>query len=125
MDDIWVRLADNMADRISGPMKFRFILQPAMACFFAVRSGLNDARAGKPPYFWSLIDDPLHRTEMLQDGWKSVGKVFMLAIVLDVIYQVIALRFVYPGEALLVALLLAILPYLIVRGLVTRLTRHP
>jgi hypothetical protein len=124
MDDIWVRFADNMVDRISGPMKFRFILQPAMACFFAIRSGLKDARAGKPPYFWSLIDDPVHRTEMLTDGWKSVGKVFMLAIVLDVIYQLIALRFVYPGEALLVALLLAILPYLVVRGLVTRLTRH-
>jgi hypothetical protein len=105
-------------------MKFRFILQPAVACFFAIGSGLKDARAGKPPYFWSLLSDPLHRTEMLQDGWKSVGKVFMLAIVLDVIYQLIVLRFVYPGEALAVALLLAILPYLVLRGLTTRLARR-
>jgi hypothetical protein len=121
MDDIWMRFAENLSGRIDGPMKFRFILQPAVASFFAIESGLKDARAGKPPYFWSLIDDPLHRAEMLEDGWKSVGKVFMLAIVLDVIYQIVVLRFVYPGEVLLVALALAILPYLVVRGLVTRL----
>jgi hypothetical protein len=124
MDDIWMRFVENLAARVDGPMKFRFILQPAVACFFAIRSGLQDARAGKPPYFWSLLSDPLHRTEMLQDGWKSVGKVFMLAILLDVIYQLIVLRFVYPGEALAVALLLAILPYLVLRGLTTRLARR-
>ena len=50
---------------------------------------------------------------MLRDGWKSVGKVFILAMVLDVIYQLIELRRVYPGEVILVAIVLAILPYLI------------
>ena len=62
---------------------------------------------------------------MLRDGWKSVGKVFVLALVLDAVYQVMVLRFVYPGEALVVALLLAIVPYLVLRGLVTRLARGP
>ena len=60
---------------------------------------------------------------MVKDGWKSVGKVFVLAIILDVIYQIVATRFVYPGEAIITALLLAIVPYLILRGLVTRLVR--
>ena len=60
---------------------------------------------------------------MVEDGWKSVGRVFILAIVLDVIYQIIEIRFVYPGEAILVAFILAIVPYLIVRGLVTRVAR--
>ena len=59
---------------------------------------------------------------MIRDGWKSVGKVFVLALVLDVVYQIIVLRFVYPGETLLVAFVLAIVPYLILRGLVNRLT---
>jgi hypothetical protein len=31
-------------------------------------------------------------------------------------------RFVYPGEVILVAFMLAIVPYLLLRGLVTRLT---
>jgi hypothetical protein len=121
MDEIWARIADNLVDRVSGPMKFRLLLQPAMACIFAVRSGFKDAREGKPPYFWALWADPTHRVDMLRDGWKSIGKVFVLAVILDVIYQIMVLRFVYPGEALLVALGLAILPYLIVRGLVNRL----
>lgn len=123
MDDIWMRFVENMNDRVSGPMKFRLLLQPVMAAFFAIRAGLNDARTGKPPYFWSLVTDPAHRIDMLKDGWKSVGKVFLIALLLDVIYQVIVLKFVYPGEAIYVAFVLAILPYLILRGLVTRIAR--
>jgi hypothetical protein len=123
MDDIWIRLVENLQDRVSGPMKFRLLLQPLMAVIFAVMSGLKDAKAGKPPYFWALLTHPTHRREMIRDGWKSVGKVFVLALILDVIYQIIVLRFVYPGEAIVVAVALAIVPYLIVRGLVTRVAQ--
>ena len=123
MDDIWMRFLEDLNDRVTGPMHFRLLLQPAMAAFFAIRSGLNDARTGKPPYFWSLLTDPSQRSDMLKDGWKSVGKVFLIALLLDVIYQIIVLKFVYPGEAIYVAFVLAILPYLILRGLVTRIAR--
>jgi hypothetical protein len=37
-------------------------------------------------------------------------------VVLDVICQLIVFRRLYPGEALLVAAILAILPYLVVRA---------
>ena len=121
MDDIWMRFVDNMADRLSGPMKLRLLLQPLMASIFAILAGLKDARAGKPPYFWSLISNPAQRADMLKDGWKSVGKVFILAMILDAVYQIVALRFVYPGEVIIVAFVLAILPYLLLRGLVTQL----
>lgn len=123
MEEIWMRIVENMADRISGPLQFRLLLQPIMAAVFAIRSGLLDARTGKPPYFWALANNPEHRGDMLKDGWKSIGKVFLLALLLDVVFQVIVLRFVYPGEAIVVAFALAILPYLILRGLVTRIAR--
>lgn len=123
MEEIWMRFVENLNDRVTGPMKFRLLLQPAMAAFFAIRAGLDDARTGKPPYFWSLVTDPAHRVDMLKDGWKGVGKVFLIALLLDVIYQIIVLKFVYPGEAIYVAFVLAILPYLILRGLVTRMAR--
>ena len=123
MDHMWTRMSTDLLARVSGPMKFRLVLQPLMACFFAVRSGLADAKTGKPPYFWALLTRPAHRRAMLDDGWKSVGRVFILAVVLDVVYQLIEIHFVYPGEALIVAVVLAIMPYLIVRGLVTRVTR--
>ena len=121
MEAIWTRIVENLADRISGPMKFRFVLQPVMAVIFAVIAGLKDAKTGKPPYFWALFTNPAERAGMLKDGWKSVGKVFVLALVLDIVYQIIVLHTVYPGEVLIVALALAIVPYLIVRGLVTRI----
>ena len=84
----------------------------------------RDAREGKPPYFWALLNEPEHRREMLRDGWKSVGKVFLLAMVLDVVYQLIVLETVYPGEVVIVAFILAFIPYLLVRGPVTRLARR-
>ena len=123
MHDIWLRIMENMADRISGPLHFRLLLQPVMAAIFAIIAGLKDAREGRAPYFWSLFTDPVNRAEMLKDGWKGIGKVFVLAIVLDVIFQIKVLQFVYPGEAIIVAISLAILPYLILRGLVTRIAR--
>lgn len=123
MDDIWMRFIENLGDRVSGPMKFRVLLQPAVALTLATIAGLRDARTGKPPYFWGLLTHPEQRGDMLRDGWKDVGKVFVLALVLDTVYQILVARFVYPGETLVVALTLAIVPYLLVRGLVTRLAR--
>jgi hypothetical protein len=124
MDHLWTRIADQLAARVTGPMKFRLVLQPAMAAFFAIRAGLADAKAGRAPYFWGMIANPTERAGMLKDGWKDVGKVFILAVVLDVVYQIIVLRFVYVGEAIIVAFVLAFVPFLILRGLVTRLARR-
>lgn len=123
MDDVWARVGSQLIARVSGPMKFRMVLQPCMAAFFAIRSGLADAKAGKPPYFWGLLTHPDQRTEMLKDGWKSIGRVFILALVLDLVYQLIVLHTVYPGEMIIVAVILALVPYLILRGIVTRLAR--
>jgi hypothetical protein len=119
---IWMRLAQNLIDRFSGPMNFRFILQPVMASIFAIVAGLKDAKAGKAPYFWSLLTGQARRVDSIKEGWKSLGKVIIVALVLDLAYQIIVLHFVYPGEAIIVAFVVVIAPYLIVRGLVTRLT---
>lgn len=124
MEHMLARVWENLILRISGPMKFRLVLQPAMAIFLAIRGGLKDARDGKPAYFWALFSDPGERRSMLENGWKSIGKVFILAIMLDVIYQFIVQRWVYPGEAVLVAIILAILPYLLIRGPVNRIARR-
>ena len=120
MSDILVRIAENIIARTEGPLKFRMLVQPLMAMVFATMDGLKDAKAGAPPYFWSLLTTPAHRAEMVHSGWKSIGKVFILALVLDAVYQFIVQRFIYPGEAIIVSTLLAIAPYVLLRGLVTR-----
>ena len=121
MDELLTRISADLAGRIGGPLTFRLVLQPIMACLFAIRDGRDDALQGRPPYFWALFTQPTQRGEMLREGWKAVSKVFVIAVAIDVIYQVVVLRWVYPGEALFVALLLAFLPYLLVRGPVNRL----
>lgn len=123
MDHMWARVGSQLIARVSGPLKFRLVIQPTMACILAIRGGIADAKEGKPPYFWAILWNSQHREDMLRSGWKSIGKVFILAIVLDVVYQIIVLHFVYPGEAIIVACLLAIVPYLIVRGPVNRIAR--
>lgn len=124
MEELLSRIVENLMDRVSGPMKFRLILQPLMAVVFAIRSGLKDARECRPVYFWALFTEPDHRRDMLRDGWKSVGKVFVMAVVVDLVYQLIALRWFYPFEALVVAAILAFLPYLLIRGPVNRVARR-
>ena len=124
MEDLLTRIFENLIGRVSGPMKFRLILQPLMAIIFAVRSGLKDAKEGRPAYFWAIFTDPTNRRDMLRDGWKSVGKIFIIAIIIDLVYQIIALRWFYPLEALLVAAILAFLPYLLIRGPVNRIARR-
>ena len=124
MDDMWVRLAAAATARITGPMKFRVVLQPAMAAFFAVRSGVADARGGSAPYFATFLSDPADRAALARSGWKDIGKVFILALVLDGVYQFIESRRVSALDAFMVAVVLAIVPYVILRGLVTRLVRR-
>ena len=123
IDDVWIRFVENMVARVSGPMKLRLLLQPTMATIFAIRSGLKDAREGRPPFLWTILTDSASRDYLIKDGWKSVGKVFILAMSLDVVYQIIVARFVYPLEVVITAFLLAIVPYLVVRGLATRIAR--
>jgi len=121
LQDVFTHLWDGLVSRTTGPLKFRFFLQPGMAIFLAVRCGLRDSREGKPPYFWAIFTDPAQRRELLHDGWKSIGKIFILAVALDCIYQIIVLRWLYPFEAIMVAVLLAVIPYLLVRGPVNRI----
>src|SRR5262249_532100 len=109
------RMWQEIIARPDGPMALRFYLQPLMATLFAVRDGMRDARAGRPLYSWSLFTDPANRVERLRDGWRSVGKIFFMALVLDLIYELVVLKGLRPAEDLLVATALAIVPYVLIR----------
>jgi hypothetical protein len=124
MVDLWTLFADNLQDRVSGPMKFRIVLQPIMATLLAIRSGLKDAKSGARPYFWSLLSTPGHRMEIIKDGWKSVGRLFLLAVALDLVYQAIVQSSIRLRAAIFVAIVLAIVPYLLLRGTITRIARR-
>jgi hypothetical protein len=121
MDDVFNRIAENLVGRLDGPLKFRFILQPLMAIVFAIRDGRKDALAGREPYGWAVLTRAGHRGELLHECWIAMKKVFFVALLMDVIYQLIVFRWIYPGEALIVAPVLAFIPYILLRGPVSRL----
>lgn len=121
MHDFFARIWNDLAGRLTGPMNFRLFLQPGMASLFAIRDAIRDARNGQPAYFWSLFRQSVNRSHRLRTGWKAISRVFILAVAMDVIYQIRAFHRLYPGEALLVAVGLAIVPYLLLRGPINRI----
>jgi hypothetical protein len=118
------RVWANLIGRIGGPLTFRLIVQPTVAAFFAIRAGVKDFREGRSPYGWAILSDPTKRGHHLREGWRDVGKIFLVAIVIDFAYQIMELHWLYPEEALIVAALLALLPYLLLRGPANRIARH-
>jgi hypothetical protein len=60
---------------------------------------------------------------LLRQAWKDIGKVFLIALILDVIYQLIVHRAVYLLELLLTAVTLAIVPYVLLRDPISRIAR--
>ena len=121
MEDVLARIWENLGGRVGGPMTFRLILQPVVASVLAIRAGMQDARTGRPAYFWTILTDAASRRELLREGWKAVMKVFILAVIIDIGYQVLVFRWVYPLEVLIVAFLLACVPYLLIRGPANRI----
>src|SRR5262245_56291390 len=118
------RIWREITARPSGPLAFRFYLQPCMAALMAVLDGIKDAHEGRPAYLWSLYKDPTHRRERMSEGWRAVRKIFFLAIVIDFVYQIIVLKGLRPIEGLFIAALLAIVPYVLLRGPVSRVVRR-
>jgi hypothetical protein len=109
--------------RFDGPLHFRLFVQPLMAILFAVRDGRQDAREGRGAYLWSFLTDADQRRYLLESGWKGISKVFVLAFALDIVYQFMVWRGLKPLQALLTAIVLAVLPYVLLRGPVNRLMR--
>jgi len=129
MEDLFKRIWENLIHRTEGPMHFRFVLQPAVSLFFAIRAAMRDTKNNTVPYFWRFMISKGQRAEIAKEAWKDVGKVFIFGMVLDIIYQIIVVniektkeRF-YPLESIIVAFALAILPYIIFRGAVNRVLR--
>ena len=123
IQDIVVRQWNDLLARPSGPLSFRFLLQPVMAAFLAVRAGLRDARLGREPYFKLILTDAASRGQRIRRGLAATSHIAIFGLVMDAIYQVVALKTFYPVEALIVVFVLAIVPYFLIRGPADRVGR--
>ena len=113
----------DLVERPDGPMRFRFVLQPMMATIVAIRDGRQDARSGRAPYLATVLGNPQERVGRLREGLNATARIIALGLVMDVIYQAIVFKTFYPDQALVVALVLAFVPYVIIRGVTARLSR--
>ncbi len=118
--EVRARLWQNLFERPDGPMVFRFFLQPTMAAIAAWRDGLDDARSGRSPFFVGALTDPAQRTVRLNEALVATARIILLGLVMDGIYQAIEFKAFHPAEAVIIALVLAFLPYLVLRGLIAR-----
>ena len=122
--EVRVRVWQDIFDRPGGPMTFRFILQPVMAAIAAIHDGIKDAKTGRSPYFWTVLTNSAERGGRLREGLISTARIILLGLGMDVIYQFTVLKTFYPGEAVIVAILLAFVPYLLLRGPVARIAQR-
>lgn len=117
------RLWQDVIDRSHGPMTFRFILQPMMAAIAALHDGISDARKRRAPYLHTIVHDPVKRADRLREGLISISRIVLLGFAMDAIYQWRVLGTFYPGEAVVITLILAVMPYAILRGPIERVAR--
>lgn len=121
MKEILRRVWENLFSQLSGPLNFRFIVQPAFAGYLAIRAGLKDAQQNRLTFLWAAIINSASRRTLSRQFWNDGWKVFALAMVVDAIYQVIVQRGVYVLELLIVATSLALVPYLLLRSPASRI----
>ena len=115
---------EHLLGRVTGPLNFRLFVMPTVVTVLAIRAGLRDAREGQPAYLWAMLTQPTERRRLFRSGIKDIGKIFIVAVLLDTAYQLYVLRAFYIGQLLIVAVGCAVVPYVLIRGPVMRLARH-
>jgi hypothetical protein len=121
MEEFLRRTGEMLVGRLHGPFTFRIVLQPLTAVVIAFRAGLRDAREGRPAYGWAVVTNSRERRELLRQCWRELARVFVLAVAVDLIYEVVVFHRIYPGQSVIVAALFAFLPYPLIRGPVNRI----
>jgi hypothetical protein len=124
MDELFARIWDGLVGRAVGPLHLRLLIQPMTAAFLAYRAGAADARAGRPPFGIAVLLGRCPRAELIREAWNDVATLFLVALVIDALYQALTFHWVYLAQGLLFAALLALPTYLLVRGPTNRVLRR-
>ncbi|MBK9703470.1 MAG: hypothetical protein IPO75_08375 [Betaproteobacteria bacterium] len=115
---------DQLLERLRGPLNFRLVVMPTVVTVLALRAVWKDLRDGRPAFLGIWIQEPVERKRAFRSALGDVGKIFVVAVVLDTAFQVMVFRWVYPGMVLVVAFVCAVMPYVLVRGPVFLLAHH-
>ncbi len=116
MKEWLLNFAQDLIGRVQGPLSFRLILQPTVAIILAVRAGVLEARemsSGNEvhPKHWHL----------LLRGILLIIRLVIAVVVIDWIYQFYVVGELHGGESFTVSLILAVIPFFVVRALTRRI----
>lgn len=112
---------NEMIARLTGPLGFRFILQPLMAILLGFKDGVKDAHFKLPPYVMHFITHPEKRWSLLKDATISALKPIILGIITDAIAQYLIYHTVHPLQAVFVGCAVIAIPYVFTRGITNRI----
>jgi hypothetical protein len=118
------RGVEQLLGRAGGPLHFRLVVMPIVVTILAIRADRRDARKGRPLTLGTFFKDPRERRRLIRSALKDIGRVFLIAIGMDTAYQLWVFRWIYPVQLLIVAVMCAIVPYVLVRGPIIRLVRR-
>jgi hypothetical protein len=114
---------DDIPRRLAGVGRFRFIMQPLVACILGSLGGMADARAGRPPYLYGILFHHGMRRELMRSALKAIANLLLMGILLDAVFQWVLFGVSHPGAALVIGPTLIALPYTVARALANRLAR--
>jgi|SRR5215467_11062276 len=115
------RFFKDMRARISGPARFRFMLQPTVATVLGVRDGRRDTPTKGPPFLSWHAFRRAHGPKPWRDAVSFVSDLVAIAIILDLICQALIFREIHPGAALILGPVLIAVPYSVSRTLANRI----
>jgi hypothetical protein len=121
--EVHERFWTDVFGRLHGPMTLRFYLQPTLALVAALKDGIKDVRSGHKAFFWTALRDPTQRSGRLREGLASTSQMALIGLAMDLIYQFRVFDRFHPVEAVMMVLLLAVIPYFVLRWIVERVAR--
>ena len=116
---------DELLGRASGPLHLRLAIMPTVVTVLAVRAGLRDAREGRTRFVGAIFANPAERPRLLRSALKDLGRVLVMAVAVDTVYQVFVLRAFHVVQLCIVVVACAIVPYVLIRGPVCLLYTSP
>jgi hypothetical protein len=107
----------DIPERLAGPGRFRFLLQPAFAMALGIRAGRSDAREGRPAYLRALLLGGGQRTTLLRTSLEHFANLLLMGILLESLSQWAIFGESHLGAALVVGPVLIVGPYVVARTL--------
>jgi len=123
VQEFLIRPLNELAARAADWLSFRIVVQPSMAALAAFHAARRDVRAKQPPFLRAILSNPAARSMLLRQLWTDIARLSVLAFAVDAVYQLVVLQAFHPLQALIVAGTLTVLPYVLLRGPISRLLR--